>query len=119
MDRSVITNREMNEVIRLCAINNIPFEVYTSAYFPDSVAVAIPSYDNRELDVACNSGTYGHERGLLEIYRDDCGCFEETIDCVVGYLTADKCFDVIQRYMNDKSSVSIKVVDTNEDDSRR
>ena len=43
-------------------------------------------------DAICQRGSYGHERGLLEIYGEL--IVEEDGDSVKGYLTAD---DVIKR----------------------
>lgn len=49
-------------------------------------------YDDKNTrlwDAICHHGSYGYEKGLLEIY----GCI---CDDVVGYLTAD---DVINKYL--------------------
>lgn len=59
--------------------------------------ICVPTFDTkyREWDVICQTGSYGFERGLLEIMGSivdpNCG------DTVEGYLTAD---DVIQRLEN-------------------
>ena len=45
--------------------------------------------NTRLWDAICHHGSYGYEKGLLEIY----GCI---CDDVVGYLTAD---DVINKYL--------------------
>lgn len=54
--------------------------------------ICVPDYETCKWDVVCHEGSYGSERGLLEIYGS---IVEDTAgDTVVGWLTAD---DVIKR----------------------
>ena len=102
MANQIYKNLEMNDIVRLLSINNIPFEIYISAYYPNCITVAIPNVDNRELDVACNPATYGNKIGLLELYREDGKQFDDTNDSVVGWLNSTKCLELIKDYFANK-----------------
>lgn len=84
----------MNNLIKLLAKNNIPFDVL--AFPPLSTVreedkdfglqIFAPSYENHVIDAVCHRGSYGYENGLIEImsnYHED----------VRGWLTAEEAYD--------------------------
>lgn len=76
---------EMDKLIPMLCKADIPFDLAIHFGRPQ---IAYPSFDNRVYDVVCHWGSYGHERGLLEIM----GLCDEKIDDVEGYLTAEEVF---------------------------
>lgn len=79
---------EMYKLINLLIKAKIPFEVTEMV---DTPQVWYPSEDICICDVICHSGSYGHEKGLLEIM----GLTADSDD-VEGYLTAEEVFERIQ-----------------------
>ena len=83
------TNKKfMSEPLRLASLLltcNIPHAVRKCL---DGVQVCYPSCENPISDAVCHSGSYGHEKGLLEIMglvnADEVG------DLVEGWLTAEE-----------------------------
>ena len=76
------------EPLRLASMllaQNIPHEVRECW---DGLQVCYPSYKNCISDAVCHSGSYGHEKGLLEIM----GLVDEAEvgDSVEGWLTAEE-----------------------------
>ena len=88
---NTIKNEYKKEPLRLasmCLANNIPFEIGEHL---EGLVVAYPSFENRVSDAVCNSGSYGREKGLLEIMGLVDG--EKTSgDEVEGWLTAEEVF---------------------------
>jgi hypothetical protein len=79
------------EPVRLASMllaHNIPHEVRVCF---DGLQVCYPSCVNAISDAVCHSGSYGHEKGLLEIM----GLVneEEVGDSVEGWLTAEQVFE--------------------------
>lgn len=81
---------EMYKLINLLVKAKIPFEIVELC---DTPQVFYPSTKNPILDVICHRGSYGHEKGLLEIM----GCLvTNEDDDVEGWLTAKEVFKRIQ-----------------------
>ena len=87
--------KEMNNLIKLLAKNNIPFDVLAFPPFSSmreedkdfGLQILAPSYDNPVIDAVCHWGTYGYEDGLIEImskYLDE---------DVKGWLTAEEAYN--------------------------
>ena len=72
---------------------DIPFEL--REYY-DGYQICYPYKQNCISDVVCHSGTYGHEKGLLEMMGlvDE----EEVGDSVEGWLTAEQVFERWQKH---------------------
>lgn len=72
----------------ICQAHGIPFEIRE---LWDGYQVCYPSTENRVSDAICHGGSYGHERGLLEIM----GLVDEEAigDSVEGWLTAEEVFE--------------------------
>jgi hypothetical protein len=85
--------KEMNDLIKLLAKNNIPFEVLAFPAFSAlreedkdfGLQIFAPSYENHVIDAVCHWGTYGYENGLIEIMSD-------YLDDVEGWLTAGEAY---------------------------
>ena len=96
--------KEMNNLIKLLAKNNIPFDVL--AFPPLSTVreedkdfgfqIFAPSYENHVIDAICHWGSYGYEDGLIEIMSD---YFED----VKGWLTAEEAYDYFVEAVNKKN----------------
>lgn len=92
---------EMNKLIEMLNNANIPFELTTDVFDNENNQVWYPSQKNRVCDVICHQGSYGGEKGLLEIM----GLLtEEEAECddVVGYLTAENVFNRIKNHYETK-----------------
>ena len=80
---------EMYKLINRLIKAKIPFEV---AEWMDTPMVWYPSKENHICDAICHSGSYGHEKGLLEIMG-----LTTDPDDVEGYLTAEEVFERIHK----------------------
>ena len=76
----------------LCSAEGIPF--VTRPLF-DGLQLLCPSLEERELDVICHGGSYGHEQGLLEIMGAICNTYNDDVE---GYLTVEEVFERIKKY---------------------
>lgn len=84
------------ELFRLASMlqtAGIPFEIGDCW---DGYQICYPFKKERVSDAVCHSGSYGHEKGLLEMMGlvDD----EEDGDDVEGYLTAEQVFERWQKH---------------------
>lgn len=87
---------QMEKLENMLNISNIPFEI--TKHWSHTKQIWYPSRENPICDVICFGraglgGSYGHEKGLLEIMGlvDE----EKTGDSVEGWLTAEEVFDRI------------------------
>ena len=87
---------QMEKLENMLNISNIPFEI--TEHWSHTEQIWYPSRENPICDVICFGGanlggSYGHEKGLLEIMGlvDE----EKTGDSVEGWLTAEEVFDRI------------------------
>ena len=80
---------EINKLINLLTSENIPFETRKS--WDNTCQILYPSIKNRICDVVCHSGSYGSEKGLLEIM----GLTSD--EDVEGHLTATEVFKRIKK----------------------
>ena len=93
---------QMGKLENMLNLSNIPFEI--TEHWSNTKQIWYPSRENCICDVICFSeagldrsyglgGSYGHEKGLLEIM----GLVneEEVGDSVEGWLTAEEVFDRI------------------------
>lgn len=96
--------REIDKLKKMLDDANIPYKYSHTVlghdhicYPEDNITLdASTSFGNRRCSVIFGSGTYGYEKGLLEIM----GLLtpeEEEMDSVVGYLTAENVFDRISK----------------------
>lgn len=89
-EMSVNNMTEMNKLAVLLAKNNIPFEIRAWDFIDKPTwQICYPSIADIKVDAVCHAGSYGHERGLIEIMS----AFEED---VVGWLTADEALPYFQ-----------------------
>lgn len=88
---AIPVDNEMNKLIIMLAKADIPFDLAIHSGRPQ---VFYPSYEKVICDVICHWGSYGHEKGLLEIM----GLVEEAEDDVEGYLTAEEVFNRMARH---------------------
>jgi hypothetical protein len=81
---------EMNKLVILLTQHNIPFEIKAWNFLDKPTwQICSPSIADIKVDAVCHAGSYGHEKGLIEImsqYEDD----------VVGWLTADEALPYFQ-----------------------
>jgi hypothetical protein len=92
------TYPEMNKLIRLLALNGIPFEVLAFPAFSApreedadfGLQIFSPSFEKPMIDAVCHWGTYGYEKGLIEIQTYLCG---EEDDGIRGWLTAEEALE--------------------------
>lgn len=85
---------EMYDLINRMIVTEHPFEVKEIL---DTPQVIFFDYDGNVIgDAICHMGSYGHEKGLLEIMGLDID-EEEAGDSVIGYLTAK---EVVDHYIN-------------------
>lgn len=93
---------DLQQFSKLCFMLNdakIHYETYARL---GGMSLAIPDYKsfstehdgNRTISVICNSGSYGGEKGLLEIYAPGLN------DGVEGWLTAEEAFEYIKDTLN-------------------
>ena len=82
---------EMEKLEIMLTTMNVPFEI--TDHWSGSKQIWYPSCEDKICDVICFYGSYGYERGLLEIMGlvDE----EETGDSVEGWLTAEEVFERI------------------------
>ena len=95
---TAIDYTEMGKLVNLLTDNNIPFEM---GYCYDGLQLFYPSTAHRVCDAICNSGSYGHEVGLLEIM----GLVDDNIDDDVQFL-----LDLLK-----KAKVNTKVIDNGDE----
>ena len=88
---AIPVDNEMNKLIIMLAKADIPFDLAINFGRPQ---VFYPSYEKVICDVICHWGSYGHERGLLEIM----GLVEGTENDVEGYLTSEEVFNRMARH---------------------
>lgn len=69
----------------LIHLNNISFH-YESINNGSHITV---TYENRAYSIICHDFSYGHEKGLLEIYNNHW-------NDVCGWLTAEEVFEIIE-----------------------
>lgn len=85
---------EFDKLVAYLVANNIPHKIYDNynKYYFHHQIVAYDENKNILWDAICHPGSYGYEKGLLEI----AGCLitEDDEDSVCGWLTAE---DVIKR----------------------
>lgn len=89
----------MNELKKLelyLALAHVKYErIDTNSILFDQHQIIVYDDNGRKMwDAICQRGSYGYEKGLLEIYGDIVD-YETDGDTVVGYLTAD---EVIRRH---------------------
>ena len=84
---------ECLQLAAMCKNANIPYEIRQCW---DGWQLCYPSSANPVSDAVCHSGSYGHEKGLLEIMGlvDE----EEVGDSVEGWLTAEQVFKKWQKH---------------------
>ena len=86
----MVDTREIYKLFKMLVEAGIPCR---ARILYDGAQVVYPSYEKRICDAVCHSGSYGHEKGLLEIM----GLVDEDVgDDVEGYLTAEQVFKRIQ-----------------------
>jgi len=110
MKSITVMNENMTALVVLLSKNNIPFEIYGSVRIKPAYArnpeyftqfnIKVTSKNGAAFDIASTSSTYGGDRGLLEIMRDDGKLFNETSDEIVGYLNANDAFEIIKKELN-------------------
>jgi hypothetical protein len=85
---------EMSKLIALLENAHVPYEV--RPHWDGTIQVSYPNFENPICDAVCFRGSYGYERGLLEIM----GLVdaEEVGDSVEGYLTAVEVFQRIFKH---------------------
>ena len=81
---------EMYKLINMLINAKIPFVVAECYGTPQ---VCYPSLENCICDAVCHSGSYGHERGLLEIM----GLHTDRTAGVEGWLTAEEVYKRISQ----------------------
>ena len=90
---------EMNNLIKLLAKADIPFEIIPfSMPCMDkkcSLQVRSPSSEDCKIDAVCHNYSYGGDRGLIEV-MGDCVRSEEG-DSVRGWLTAEQAFEYFKK----------------------
>lgn len=87
--KHMINNQYKKEPLRLasmCLANNIPFEI--GELFGGLIVCYPCAGELCVSDAVCHDGSYGREKGLLEIM----GLVEDEEDDVEGYLTAEEVF---------------------------
>lgn len=95
---------ELDKLAKYLKENKIPFERYDcdEKYNEDDLMISldrhqicVPQYgENCKWDAICQKGSYGYERGLLEIYGELVP--DEDEDSVIGFLTAEQVIDRIK-----------------------
>jgi len=85
-----INMAEMKKLVVLLAKNNIPFRIKVWNFLGKPTwQICSPSIADTKVSAVRHAGSYGHERGLIEIMSH----FE---DEVVGWLTADEALPYFQ-----------------------
>lgn len=95
------TYPEMNKLIRLLVLNGIPFEVLSFPAFSApreedadfGLQIFSPSFEKPMIDAVCHWGTYGYEKGLIEIQSALIQNPDEWEDGVRGWLTAEEALE--------------------------
>jgi hypothetical protein len=95
------TYPEMNKLIRLLTLNGIPFEVLAFPAFSApreenvdfGLQIFSPSFEKPMIDAVCHWGTYGYEKGLIEIQSALIQDPDEWEDGVRGWLTAEEALE--------------------------
>ena len=92
---------EMNKLIAILAMEEIPFEVIENIYWDNTPQVWIPNKKKPIADIICHSGSYGGNEGLLEIMADF--SYDNYHDSVKGYLTANEALNIIWDVIHNQS----------------
>ena len=98
MEMKEIYGKAISELAQKLTVSGIPFEVIS---LHDGYGICYPNQKDWKGDAVCHSGSYGHQRGLLEamgfgINRKDNG------DDVVGYLTVAEAYEYFaEQYRKD------------------
>ena len=93
------TYPEMNKLIRLLALNGIPFEVLAFPAFSApreedadfGLQIFSPSFEKPMIDAVCHWGTYGYEKGLIEIQSTL--HYDGGDDGIRGWLSAEEALE--------------------------
>lgn len=98
----IITSEEMEKLINYLKDNDISFEIFPfridrinpitckdDTHYYAQVCCPVYDLNLRSWDAVCHPGSYGFEKGLLEIYGDILTDEDLAMDSVVGYLTAE------------------------------
>jgi hypothetical protein len=91
----------------------IPYEYGHTITGNDHICYPKVDLLNRRCSIIFGSGTYGYEKGLLEIM----GLLtpeEEEMDSVVGYLTAENVFDRISKDWSEHKNEIMKRMEVTE-----
>lgn len=90
--------KELNKLETYLKLHNIKYERYDNEFmsgesiYVERHQICVPSMEDKQWDVICQAGSFGHDRGLLEIMGT---LVDESVDDVVeGWLTAH---DIISR----------------------
>lgn len=92
----------MFKLIAKLIMADIPIDIEIDEIFDNAPHIYYPSKENCICSVICHFGSYGFEKGLLEIM----GLLTEEeyeYDSVVGWLNADQVFDRIYDHFYNKS----------------
>lgn len=79
---------QMEKLVMLLVKTHIPFQVWNQSLF-EVPKVSIPCQNDEVFSIICNPMSYGHEKGLLEIWEKD------GMDDVVGWLTAEDVMNIV------------------------
>lgn len=93
---------EMYKLINLLIQRKVNFEVQEN--FDTPMVIFLNADGHRFGDAICHRGSYGHERGLLEIMGLDI-TEEEYGDAVLGYLTAEEVLEHLDNALELKEAV--------------
>lgn len=89
---------EMGKLAALLTDSNLPFEVVNFEIGGESTPQIIaPNKEDFHIDAVCHRGSYGHERGLLEVMAHDDYASITDYD-VCGYLTAEEAFELFNNW---------------------
>ena len=96
---SKLNEKAMNELIKELIKKGIPFEVTVQSLF-NAISVLTPSIEDPAIDAICHEGSYGGQRGLIEIMYHKL----DVQDDVVGYLTPEEaavCFETAYKALTE------------------
>ena len=93
---------ELDKLEQYLKDNNIEYERIDENEGLGFHQIVVPSRKNREWDAICHYGSYGYEKGLLEIMGTIVD-YDKVGDSVEGWLTADDVVERMKRYDEQKS----------------
>ena len=98
---------QMKKLLCMLVKEDVDFDIYAHGREREGILfnIQVKKHNFVIADIASSDSTYGGREGLLEIMRADGKLFDESFDEVIGWLDAQKAFDVIKQLLKEHMEV--------------